>query len=354
MKKVIISSIVVIAALAGIMYALNKNKAKNDAQIAVVAEKNSAVSVRSDKAADREVNTAYIVNGTFAPKQEVKIAAEAAGRIVKVLVQEGSHVSAGQVLAIVESDKQNVNVTNMKAVYNNALAEVQRFESAYASGGVTAQQLAQVKLQLENAKNNLKSAQIMEGDANIRASFPGIVNSRNVEPGAYVNPGTPLFDIVNVSTLKLQINVDEKHIGELKLGQPVKVTAQAIPNQAWTGNITFIAPKADASLNFPVEIEVKNIGKNELRAGMYGTATFGNEANETIFTVPRNAFVGNVSSGEIFIIKDGKAELVKVVSGRNFGEFIEIVSGLEKNQEVITSGQINLINGAEVKIINQK
>jgi len=351
MKKVIISSIVVIAAIAGIMYALNKNKAKNDAQIAVVAEKNAAVSVRADKAINRELSTAYIVNGTFAPKQEVKIAAEAAGRITKVLVQEGSFVNAGQVLAIVESDKQNVNVTNMQAVYNNALAEVARFESAYASGGVTAQQLAQVKLQLENAKNNLKSAQIMEGDANIRASFPGIVNSRNVEPGAYVNPGTALFDIVNVSTLKLKVNVDEKHIGEIKLGQKVNISAQAIPNQTWLGTITFIAPKADGSLNFPVELEVSNSSKNELRAGMYGTASFGDNGTTSVFTVPRTAFIGNVSSNEVFVIKDGKAVLTKVVAGKNFGDFIEIVSGLSNDETVITSGQINLTNGSAVSII---
>lgn len=351
MKKVIISGIVVIAAIAGFAYMLNKNKAKNEEQIAVVAQKNSAVSVRADKATSRELSTAYIVNGTFAPKQEVMIAAESAGRIVKVLVQEGSFVSAGQVLAIVESEKQNVSVTNAQAVYNNALAEVQRFENAFQSGGVTAQQLAQVKLQLENAKNNLKSAQIMEGDANIRASFPGIVNKRNVEPGAYVNPGTQLFDIVNVSTLKLQVNVDEKHIGNIKLGQQVKVTAQAIADQSWMGTITFIAPKADASLNFPVEIEIKNNSANDLRAGMYGSAIFGSEAKQSVFSVPRNAFVGNISSNEIFVIKDGKAVLTKVASGKNFGDFIEIVSGLNNEDVVITSGQINIIDGSPVEII---
>src|SRR5690606_19552459 len=136
----------------------------------------------------------------------------------RVLVSEGAQVKAGQVLAIIESDKQNVSVSNAQAVYNNAKAEVDRFENAFATGGVTRQQLDQVKLQLENAKNNLRSAELTASDVNVRASFPGVVNSRKVEPGKYVNPGEELFEIVNLSSLKLKVNVDEKNISAVKMG----------------------------------------------------------------------------------------------------------------------------------------
>ncbi|HLW62406.1 MAG TPA: efflux RND transporter periplasmic adaptor subunit [Flavobacterium sp.] len=351
MKKVVITGIIVIAALAGIMYILNSHKAKNEAHTDVVAQKNAYVSVRVENADFKEVNGQYIANGTFAPKQEVKISAETPGLVTRVLVDEGSRVSAGQTLAIIKSDQQNVNVANAQAMFNNAQTEVARFESAYATGGVTKQQLDQVKLQLENAKNNLKSAQITAGDVNVKASFAGIVNKKNIEPGSYVNPGMELFEVVNVSTLKLQVNVDEKHIGSLKTGQTIKVESPVIANQEFAGKISFIAPKADASLNFPVELEIQNNSSNDLRAGMYGNAYFGDSQMANVLVIPRNAFVGSVSSNQVFIHKDGKAVLTKVVSGRTFGEYIEVISGIEKGTQVITSGQINLTDGTAVEII---
>lgn len=351
MKKIIITGIVVIAALAGIMYVLNKNKAVNEEQTAIVGEKNASVAVRTEIADFKDVNAQYITNGAFAPKQEVMLSSETSGRVARVLVNEGAYVKAGQTLATIEGDKQNVGVSNAQAVYNNAKAEVARFEGAYATGGVTKQQLDQVKLQLENAKNNLRSSQLTASDVNITASFAGIVNKRNIEPGSYVSPGQQLFEIVNVGTLKLKVNVDEKNIGFVKLGQTIKVQSPVLADQEFVGKVSFIAPKADGSLNFPVELEIKNNANNDLKAGMYGTAYFGSEQSANALVIPRNAFVGSVSSNQVFVVKDGKAVLTKVVSGRIFGENIEIISGLEKGTQVITTGQINLLDGTAVQII---
>jgi len=351
MKKLAITIVIIIAAIFGISMVISGNKKKNDAQTAIVAQSNAAVAVRAALVEQKEVSLTYENNGVFAPKQEVQLSAETPGRVEKVLVKEGAVVRPGQTLAIIKGDKQDVGVANARAVYNNALAEVDRFENAYASGGVTQQQLAQVKLQLENAKNNLNSAQISANDVNVRASFAGVVNKRSVEPGAYVNPGQQLFEIVDVQTLKLKVNVDEKSIGSVKPGQEVKVTSSVIPDQIFKGIVTFIAPKADGSLNFPVEIEIKNNSAAQLKAGMYGTAVFGQDKTVSALVVPRTAFVGNVSSNKVFVIKSGKAYLTDVVAGRNFGSYVEIISGVEAGQSVVTTGQINLMNETPIEII---
>ncbi|MDN3708163.1 efflux RND transporter periplasmic adaptor subunit [Myroides ceti] len=351
MKKIVITGIVLIVAIAGIVYVLNKNKAKNAAETAIVAEKNESVAVRSQKVTYQEINADYITNGTFYPKQELMISAETAGKVVRVLVDEGSFVKAGQTLAVIDGDKLNVNVQNAQAAYKNAQADAARYESAFATGGVTKQQLDQAKLQLENAKNSLKSAQLTSSDASVRSSISGIINSRQVEPGAYVSPGTPLFELVNVSTLKLKVNVDENNVAGLKVGQKIKVKASVYPDKEFNGKVTFIAPKADGSLNFPVEIEIQNNSNNELKAGMYGTAIFTSNTNTPILVVPRSAFVGSVSTNEVFVVKNNVAYLTKVTTGRNFGDFVEILSGIKDGDEVVTSGQINLLNETPVSII---
>ena len=118
------------------------------------------------------------------------------------------------------------------------------------------------------------------------------------------------------------------------------------------GRITFIAPKSDASLNFPVEIEVQNRGN--LKAGMYATATFKtNNGAETqnMLTVPAEAFVNGVSSGQLFIVQNGVAKLIKVTVGKVYGDKVQVLSGLNGGEQVVTSGQINLDNGSKVNII---
>lgn len=351
MKRTIITLLVIVAAGAGIYYILQQNKAKNDAETAAVAETSAAVAVRVDTATKSQENLEYLANGTFMAKQEVTVSAETGGRVVRVLVDEGSRVSAGQTLAVVEGDKLNVGVADAKAAYNNAQATLARYENALSTGGVTEQQVDQVRLQFENAKNNLRSAELNAGDVTIKTSVGGIVNSRQIEPGAFVSPGTPAFEIVNVSTLKLRVNVDEKNVAGLRVGQTVEVLASVYPEKEFTGKITFIAPKSDGSLNFPIEIEIANNPNNDLRAGMYGTAVFGSGGTTETLVVPRTAFVGSVSDNKVFVLEDGKAVLRNVVSGRSFGDRIEVISGLQAGDPVIVSGQINLSDQTPVEII---
>lgn len=241
-------------------------------------------------------------------------------------------------------------MTSARASYQNALADSQRFENAFKTGGVTKQQVDQAKLALSNAKAQLDQANISFGDATIKATINGIVNKKYIEPGSVVAPGTQLFQLVNVSKLKLKVTVNENQVASLKVGSTIKVKASVYPDKEFSGKITFIAPMADESLNFPLEIEITNNANNDLKAGMYGTANF--ESNTTqktpIKIVPREAFVGSVSNNQVFVVKDSVAKLTKITSGRIFGEKVEVLDGLNEGDVVVISGQINLTDGAKV------
>ena len=240
-----------------------------------------------------------------------------------------------------------------------AKADLKRFESAYQTGGVTAQQLEQVRLQLSNAQANYNSAAIVSGDTAVKSKISGIVSSKLVEEGAMVGAGQALFNVVNIDNLKLKITVDEAQVSRLRVGDKVTVKPST-ESETIEGKIVFIAPKSDGALKFPVEILVSNKDK-KLRAGMYATAQFaGQSQSATALVVPHSAFVGSVSQNKIFKIVEGKndkgeqvpmAELVTVKSGRNFGDKVEILSGLAAGDQVITSGQINVDNGTPIKVV---
>ena len=342
MKKVI-TTIIILALIGFMAFKLYSNKQKNAEEVAIVAQKEAQVAVRATQVAEENVSDLFSANGTFVAEQDLDVSSEVGGQIIKIFVKEGDFVTAGQVLAQTKADRTNVQLENAKAALETAKSDLKRFESAFKTGGVTAQQLEQVRLQVKNAEANYNSAAIVSGDTSVRSKISGIVSSKKVEEGAMVGAGTPLFNVVNIDNLKLKI----------------KIKPSAMTNEI-EGEIIFIAPKADSAMKFPVEILVANKDR-KLKAGMYATAQLGSDAqSSTALVVPHSAFVGSVSQNKIFKIINGKnaqgedilqAQEITVKSGRNFGDKVEIISGLTAGEKVIISGQINIDNGTPVKIV---
>jgi membrane fusion protein (multidrug efflux system) len=352
MKKTLIY-IIVAAVLIGLAaYKIAGNKEKQTKEVTEVAKQVDKINVNVITVKRENINTDYSANGTFLPKQEMNQASEIAGRIVNVLVKEGSRVSAGQTLATIKRDAIEVDVAQAQNNLQNAVIDNQRYENAYKTGGVTKQQLDNSRLQLKNMQAAVRAQGVRVNDTSIRAGISGTVNKKTVEPGRVVAIGDSMFEIVNINSLKLSVLVDESQIGRIQLGQEVPINVNVLPEDSFSGKITFIAPKSDASLNFPVEIEVQNRGN--LKAGMYATALFKtNHGAETqnMLTVPAEAFVNGVSSGQLFVVQNGTAKMVKVMIGKIYGDKVQILSGLNEGQQVITSGQINLDNGSKINIV---
>lgn len=349
--KILLTLGLIGGALFAIVVVLKKNKAEAAAKTEIVAQKNSTVTVRVDTVKKSSPEISVLANGNFEPYQELSFSAEKAGRVVNVLVKEGDYVKKGQVLATIRVDQLNVDLQTAEANLQNAQTDLNRYENAFRTGGVTQQQLDQARLNLANAKSRVQQSTINLGDATIRATINGIVNARKIEPGSVVAPGTALFDIVNISRLKLKVNVNEAQVAQLSLGKPVKIKASVFPDKTFSGKVAFIAAKADEALNFPIEIDVLSNPGNQLKAGMYGTAEFDFPQQQAIVLIPRAAFVGSVNSNELFVVRNNKAELIRVTSGRVLGNQVEILKGIQEGDQVITSGQINLTTGTAVTII---
>ena len=349
--RIVITIVIIIISVGAIAKVLSNNKKKSEEKTQVVAQTNATVAVRIDTVKHEIPDLDVVANGNFAPAQELSLAAEKAGRIVQVLADEGSYVQKGQTVATIRVDQLSVDLQNAESNYQTALTDLERYENAFKTGGVTQQQLDQARQSVNNAKTKLEQSRINLGDASIRATISGIVNKRHIEPGSVVSAGTALFDIVNVSTLKLKVTVNEAQIPYLKVGKQVLVKASVFPDKTFSGNINFIAPKADEALNFPVEITINNNTANQLKAGMYGTAVFDFPNQSAVIMIPRSAFVGSVNSKQVFVADNGIARLKSVIPGRVISEKVEVLDGLTEGAIVITSGQINLVDGSKVSII---
>ncbi|WP_017259691.1 efflux RND transporter periplasmic adaptor subunit [Pedobacter arcticus] len=354
MKKIIIPILVVVASVAIIAWVLTNNKKNNESKTAFIAEGSGAIAVRVANVEKKTVDLDFTANGNFIPKQELNFLSENAGRVKAIYVDEGARVTKGQVLARIDAEIINTDKETAQATYQNAARDEARYQSSFETGGVTQQQLDQAKLATQNAKLRLQASERRVSDANIKSPINGIVNKRYIEVGAFVTAqGTQLFELVDVSKLKLKVSVNESQVANLNVGDKIDIRSSVFPNDKFSGKVTFIAAKADASLSFPVEIEVANNLNNSLKAGMYGTAIFNFPKQAPSILIPRTSFIGSVSSNQVFVLNtaDSTAVTRNVVSGRIFGETVEILEGLKEGETVITSGQINLAEGTKVSIV---
>lgn len=353
MKRIITTIVILVVVVGGIYFILTNNKKKNNAKTAIVAATGGAITVRTAKVEKKSVDLDFSANGTFQPNKELNFLSENPGRVTAIYVKEGDRVRKGQVLAKVDAEIINTDRETAQASYQNAVKDLGRYQSSFSTGGVTQQQLDQAKLAANTAKLRLQASQRRVSDANIKSPIDGIVNKKYIEVGAFVTgQGTQLFQLVDVSKLKLDVNVNESQVALLKMNDKVDIKSSVFPNDDFFGKISFIAALADNSLNFPIEIQVDNNHKNTLKAGMYGTAIFKFPKQDPTISIPRGAFVGSVSSNQVYVVASGnKAELRKVVAGRILGDQVEILDGLKEGETVITSGQINLSEGAKIEAV---
>ncbi len=348
-KKTLITILAIVVVGVGFFFILQNNKKKNQEEVAIVAQKNTDIAVRTAPVKREEISGEFSVNGTFLPNRQGDISAEIGGQLIALYVKEGSYVRAGQSIGRLGGEKINVDVSNAQANLAQAQSALSRYEAAYKTGGVTALQLDQARLQLKNARAQVQAAQLTSGDTNVISKISGIVNQKKVEVGAVVAPGTPIVEIVDISAVKLKVDVDQALVSQLSVGNTVKVKPDVIEDMV-DGRITFIAPSASGALKFPVEITVPN-NFNKLKAGMYGTAVFNRAGTNNVLTIPRQAFVGSVSDNQVFVVRDNVAYLTKIQSGINYGDKVEVISGLKEGDVVVTSGQINLSDKNKVRII---
>lgn len=353
MKKTIITLIVIGVAVAGIVFTLSNNKKENQKKMDVVSIKGGAVPVRVSTIKKEGVNIDFSSNGKLLANQDLMLLSEVNGRVLSIKVKEGDRVSKGQVLATVESTYSSIDLQTATAALEKLKVDQKRYEASLKSGGITQAQLDEINLGVKNAENQVAQARKRVSDATIKAPISGIINRKYIEVGSFVGGGTQLFDIVDVSSLKLKVTANERQVVQLTLGTTVKISVPAFADEEFTGKVSFIAPKADNSMNYPVEIVLDNSKGSKIKAGMYATATFKFGDQTPIITVPRSCFIGSVNSKKLYVLENGKAILREVAPGMVFGDQVEILGGLKEGEIVITSGQINLVDGATVEVVEK-
>lgn len=211
--------------------------------------------------------------------------------------------------------------------------------------------LEKARIGLKKAEADLITARKALRDTKIKSPISGIVNKRLVENGQFVAGGMPICEIVNTAKLRIWVKVPEKDIFKLAKGQAVNVTIPAFPGKTFSGKINSIGEKADNAMKFDAEVVMDNQGGDQhLKAGLFSEVLIPVEASETIL-IEKTAITGSMKNPTVFVVEGDKAVKKEIITNESDEKFVEVVSGLKKEDKVVVSGQLNLNDGDRVKII---
>ena len=347
MKK-IIGIIIGVLIVAGMVLLLAGNKRKMQEQTQAMAADSTEV-VTTYRVARTAVSRDFTSNGVAQAKSELNFVSEVTGRVVAVMVDKGSRVSKGTPLLRIDADLLKADYKAALATYESLKKDEERFTRSNEAGGVSNQQLDNIRTQLVAAESRLAVSKWKLDNAVVKAPISGTINNRFVEPGSLIAPNAPLFEIVDDSHVKVTCNVPEQRVRLLTVGQPVTATESGTAaGESFTGVIKSIGVKTDRGLNYPVEVLFD--ANPNLHAGMYLKVLFTDQQAADGLLIPRKAVVGSVMAANVYVAQNGHAVRREVQLGDMFGDKIEILSGLQEGEEIIVAGLMNIGDGSAITV----
>lgn len=361
-KRFVLAATLVLATLAGC-----SRKSGDPGEEGASPELVATVTVTKVTRAD--VTYMLAVTGTIAalPNEDAKVSSLVPGRIAKVLVAEGDHVSAGQAMAQVDPQTFRDQVRQAEGAVEQAKANVQnananrdRMENLFQRGIAAGKEVEDARTQvsvnqgaLNQAEAALSIARRQLARTEVRSPFEGIVVKRFVGNGEQVD-GTaaqPVIEVANVKTVELLGNVPAGYLAKIHVGQKFTVSSDAVPGVAFDASVAAVSPAVDPGSDVGlVRIRIAN-PKGLLRLGMFLTAPLPLENHRnTLVVPPQSIYRGEDSSPHVYRVEGDTAKVVPVTLGIETPDKVELLSGVNEGDAIIRDGGYGLPDGAKVKV----
>ncbi|MGH8196538.1 MAG: efflux RND transporter periplasmic adaptor subunit [Steroidobacteraceae bacterium] len=315
-------------------------------------------------AATQRAEMAAIYTGTAPLESERKafVMPKVKGEIRQVLADEGARVREGQVLARLDGDQLRLEVALAEATLRKLERDYERNLGLQQTGLISATAIDNLKYELEAAKATWDLARLQLSYCDIRSPINGTVTQRLdvVKVGNTVTPvggviesaDSSLFVVENLDTLILRVNVPERELAKLSVGQVAELSFDAVPGRSFAGEISLISPYVDAATaTFSVRIRVTKTG-DLLRPGMFARVAIVYERKPDALQIPRTALLDGDGPPKVYVVQEGKAAERAVQLGLSNGAWIEVVKGLKDGEQVVVVGQGAIKPGAAVRVVN--
>lgn len=313
-----------------------------------------------------------VLPGSIQPFISSPIYARTDGYLKQWYFDIGAHVKAGQLLAVIQTPEVDQQLAQARAALATAQANLElaqvtrdRYQGLLTKHAVAQQDVDNAvgtynanKAIVEADQANVQRYQALVSFEKVYAPFDGVITARNTDIGDLINAGssagpkTDLFHIAQTRILRVYVNVPEEYSRAIKPSETVGDIALAeFPGQKFPGSVVRTAEAISGTTRtLLVEIDLPNPG-NALLTGSYTEVHLHLASQNTVFLIPVNALIFRSEHLQAGVVKNGKVVLTDLTPGRDFGTEIEVVAGLQADDQVVVNPPDSLVSGQEVKIV---
>lgn len=297
--------------------------------------------------------------GSLASPQGVMLSADLPGTASAILFESGSHATNGQILVELDTRQEQAQLRTAKARLELARQNLERARDLGAKRVIAQSAFDEVKSLYDAALSTVDETQAMIDRKTIRAPFAGELGIRQINTGQYLKSGDPIVQLEALDPIYINFALPQQHLGQLSVGQEVRVRADGIPDKVFTGRINAVNSAVDtATRNIQVQATVAN-PDHLLRSGMFGGVEVVLPSREKVIMIPATAVQYAPYGDSLFVIEtmkgpDGKEYLgvreQQVTLGRTRGDQVAVLKGLKSGDRIATSGIFKLRQGGAVKV----
>ena len=312
------------------------------------------MSVEAVKAVITPVNDEATAVGSLQSNEAVVIRSEIAGRIATIHFQEGKTVGAGDLLFSLDASEYKAQLA--QSAVNVKLTEMNfnRAKDLREKSLISQQEYDDTSAKLDESRARLALDQSRLEKSSIRAPFNGVLGVRSVSPGAYIKPGEDLVMLEDIDPIKVEFRIPETYSRQVKPGQHIAVRVDAYPGELFSGEVYVIDTRMDSQTRtMLLRGRIPNAKKN-LRPGMFARVALILATRSNALVVPEQAMVPFGGDQFVYRVIDGKAVQTRVEPGRRMDGKVEIKTGVNAGDSVITAGQMKLRDGMPVAVLDNK
>ncbi len=299
-----------------------------------------------------DISAFFTGTATLEAEEETQVVAKVGGVVNRILVEEGDYVTAGQMLAKLDDERIAVQVERARANLSNLDEEYRRSEELFNGSMISAQEFQKAKYDYERQKAEYDLASLDLEYTSIRAPISGVIAERHIKVGNMVLANQPTFSVTGMDPLLAVLHVPERQLGKLKVDHTATLEVDAIQGESFTGRVDRISPVVDpATGTVKVTVEVRDRTRR-LKPGMFARVNIVHDVHTNALLLPKDAVIAEDRESCVFVVRDSTAYRHTVETGYVNSSHIEVLSGVEAGDTVVTIGKGGLKDSSRVEMVS--
>lgn len=295
----------------------------------------------------------YATSGSLLPNEQVEIHPEVAGRVTGIFFKEGAVVRKGQLLLRLNDGDILANIRKLKAQRQLQVKTLERQKELLNIGGISRQDYESTETLISSVDADLAFQQEQLRKTRIVAPFDGVIGLRGVSIGAVVDPSTIVAALQQVHPLKMDFTVPEQYRALIRPGLEVRFAVDGAQD-TFSGKVTAVDPGADVNTRAIRARAIVPNPDNKLTPGAYANVIIPFQTDNDAILVPSQAIIPTTRDKKVALVRGGKANLVVVELGTRTEDKVEILSGLQPGDTILTTGMMQIKQGMEVQVTKVK